>query len=124
MKKLLSLTVILLILSAPAAIAQLRSTLDLLGTWTGNQVRVEFLDNSTVAVVFTGNKKQTGTYKADFLLTPATLEMSFRDGDKLLEFKCLVELNAGNKLKWEVFSKSSYPRYFTNGYAILNKVKN
>ncbi len=124
MKKLLAATVAILLVSASASFAQIRSNLDLLGTWTGNQVRVEFLDDSRVAVVFTGNKKQTGTYKSDFLLTPATLEMSFRDGDKLLEFKCLVEFTDNNKLKWEVFSKTSYPRNFTGSYSILNKVKN
>lgn len=124
MKKIIAVTIAALSVSVSISFAQVRSTLDLLGIWTGNQVRVEFLDNSRVSVVFTGNKKQTGTYKSDFLLTPATLEMSFNDGDKLLEFKCLVEFTDNNKLKWEVFSKTSYPRNFTRSYSLLNKVKN
>ena len=123
MKKIIPFIVLTMLLAASGT-AQLRNNLDLAGIWTGNQIRVEFMDNSTVSVVFTGNKKQTGTYKSDFLLTPATLEMTFNDGDKLLEFKCLVELVDPTKLKWQVFSKAGYPRNFTRGYSILNKVKN
>ncbi|MFT3683069.1 MAG: hypothetical protein QM791_22610 [Ferruginibacter sp.] len=104
--------------------SQTRSTLDLLGVWTGSQLRVEFLDNTSVAVTFAGSKKQTGTYTADFLLNPSTLEMSFADGDKRLEFKCLIEFTAANQLKWETFSKTSYPRNFTRYYSTLTKVKN
>jgi hypothetical protein len=123
MKKILSLSIILL-LAVSAAQAQLRNTNDLLGIWTGPQIRVEFTGSSTVSVVFAGNKKQTGTYTADFLLTPATLEMSFTDGNKPLEFKCLVELVDKDTLKWEVFSKAGNPRYFGRGVSMLKRAKN
>lgn len=123
MKKILSFA-ILILLAASAAQAQLRNTNDLLGVWTGPQVRVEFTGSSTVSVVFAGNKKQNGTYTADLLLTPATLEMSFMDGNKPLEFKCLVELVDNNTLKWEVFSKTGKPRYFSRGAALLKRAKN
>lgn len=123
MKKILSFTIIFL-LAVSATQAQLRNTNDLLGIWTGPQVRVEFTGSSTVSVVFAGNKKQTGTYTADLLLTPATLEMSFMDGNKPLEFKCLIELVDNNTLKWEVFSKTGNPRYFSRGSSLLKRVKN
>ena len=123
MKKIISFIIIIL-LAVSAAQAQLRNTNDLLGIWTAPQVRVEFIGSSTVSVVFAGNKKQTGTYTADFLLTPATLEMSFTDGNKPLEFKCLVEMVDNNTLKWEVFSKAGNPRYFSRGSSLLKRVKN
>lgn len=123
MKKIISFTIIIL-LAASSVHAQLRNTTDLLGIWTGPQIRVEFTGSSTVSVVFAGNKKQTGTYTADFLLTPATLEMSFNDGNKPLEFKCLVELVDNNTLKWEVFSKTGNPRYFSRGSSMLKRAKN
>ena len=110
--------------SASASYAQIRRTLDLLGVWTSSQVRVEFIDNSNVSLIFPGNKKQIGTYTSDFLLDPATLEMTFTEGDKKLEFKCLIQFIDDNKLKWESFSKAAHPRNFSNSFSLLNKVKN
>lgn len=124
MKKIILLSFTFLLTAAGTCFAQVHTPLDLLGIWKGNQVRVEFMDNNNVSVVFTGNKKQTGRYKADFLLSPATLEMSFMDGDKPLEFKCLVEFTDNNTLKWETFSMSANPRYFTRGFALLSRAKN
>jgi len=98
--------------------------MDLIGIWQGNQTRVEFTDGSHVSVVFTGNQKQYGTYTADFLLDPATLQMSFPDGNKLLEFKCLVQFEDNNTLKWEVFKKNDLPMGFTNATSILKRIKN
>jgi len=122
--KILSLTFAILLLCISTSFSQLRNTIDLLGIWTSAQVRVEFIDNSKVVLVFPGNKKQFGTYTSDFLLTPSVLEMTFSEGDKKLSFKCLIQFMDNNKLKWESFSKSDYPRNFTRGYSILNKVKN
>ncbi len=124
MKKIIPITAVAIFLSLSAAHAQLRNSNDLLGVWMGPQVRVEFTGSTTVSVVFPGSKKQNGTYKADFLLTPATLEMYFTDGNKPLEFKCLVELVGNDKLKWEVFSKTGHPRYFSNYYSTLTRTKN
>lgn len=118
------LIISIIILCATTSFGQAITTANLTGVWTGNQLRVEFIDNSKVAVVFPGNKKQLGNYTADLLLNPATLEMFFDDGHTKLVFKCLIQFMENNTLKWEVFDKNSYPRNFTRGYAILTKVKN
>jgi len=110
--------------SASFTFGQQRSTQDLIGVWTGNQTRVEFIDNSNVSVIFTGNPKQFGTYTSDFLLDPATLVMSFKDGNKALGFKCLIQFLDNNTLKWEVFKTNDYPLGFSGAYSILRKVKN
>jgi hypothetical protein len=124
MAKIVSAFVTITLLSVSTSFGQIRSSLDLLGIWTSPQVRVEFIDNLTVAVTFPGNKKQFGTYTSDFLLTPSTLQMSFNDGNKLLEFKCLIQFLDNNTLKWESFNKNDFTTQFTNVYSILNKVKN
>ncbi len=124
MKKIFTLCVAIFIASINVSFAQIRTALDLRGIWTSSQLRVEFLSDSKVSVVFPGNKKQVGDYTADFLLTPATLEMSFNDGNKKLEFICLVQFMDDNMLKWDTFSKGGHPRNFSRGAAILHKVKN
>jgi hypothetical protein len=124
MKKTVLLTAVILLLSISTSFGQIRNTIDLLGIWTSNQLRVEFIDNAKVSIVFTGNKKQFGTYTSDFLLTPHTLEMSFTGGDKQLAFKCLIQFLDNNTLKWESFSKTDHPRNFTRSFSLLKKVKN
>lgn len=105
-------------------VAQPMNSSSLVGIWQGRQLRIEFIDQSKVALVFTGSKKQVGTYTADFLGTPATLELSFPDGDQRLQFKCLVQLIDPLTLKWESFSKTDQPRNFTRNFATLKRVKN
>ncbi len=124
MKKISLLLILLASIAGFKAHAQTRTAVDLLGVWTGNQLRVEFRDYSRVTVVFTGNKEQTGVYTSDFLLEPATLDMSFKDGDKTLAFKCLVQFIDNNTLKWESFNQADHPRYFTNACSLLRRVKN
>ena len=124
MKRIVSLFLAVIFLSISISFSQVRSNLDLIGIWTSNQVRVEFIDNSNVSLVFPGNKKQFGTYTADFLLTPSTLEFVFPDGNSKLEFKCLIEFLDDTTLKWESFKKTEIPFDFTGSYSILKKVKN
>jgi hypothetical protein len=118
------LTLALTLLFASTSFGQIRSDLDLIGIWMSSQVRVEFIDNSNVSLVFPGNKKQFGTYTSDFLLDPSTLEMVFPDGNNKLEFKCLIHFVDDNTLKWESFKKNDFPLDFTGSYSILKKVKN
>jgi hypothetical protein len=124
MKKIIPLFIAITLFTAVRSFGQIRSTLDLIGIWTSSQVRVEFIDNSNVALIFPGTKKQYGTYTSDFVSDPSTLQMSFTDGNKKLEFKCLIQFVDNNTLKWESFNKNDYPFGFTNAFSFLTKVKN
>ena len=124
MTKIISLCAAVMLLSISTSFGQVRSDLDLIGIWTSSQVRIEFIDNSNVSLVFPGNKKQFGTYTSDFTVTPGTLEFVFPDGNSKLEFKCLIQFLDDTTLKWESFKKSEMPFDFTDSYSILKKVKN
>ncbi len=123
LKSFIAFVIISALLTTPA-FSQAKSTMDLIGIWQGNQTRVEFTDNTHVSVLFTGNQKQYGTYTSDFLSDPSTLVMSFPDGNKLLEFKCLIQFIDNNTLKWEVFKKNDFPMGFTNATSILKRIRN
>lgn len=124
MKKILGCIFIFTLTGFKDLVAQPVNSSHLVGIWQGRQVRVEFIDHTKVVLVFTGNKRQVGTYTADFLSTPAMLEMSFPDGDQRLQFKCLVQFMDAHTLKWESFSKTDQPRNFTGNFATLKRVKN
>ena len=124
MVKFVTIFISILFLHATHSFGQLRSASDLLGIWSGNQLRVEFIDNSRVSVVFPGGKKQAGSYTADFFHSPVLLEMAFTEGGGKVEFKCLVQLTKSNALRWQLFSKTDYPKNFSGSSYVLNKVKN
>ncbi len=114
----------MLLLAGGAGFAQIRSANDLIGIWSGNQLRVAFIDRSKIEVVFPGGVKQIGTYEAYFFHTPILLEMSFNDGNGKVEFKCLVESVQPNVLKWQLFEKSAEPKSFTGSFYTLTRVRN
>lgn len=124
MKKTLFLFVVVLLFLSRVGFAQIRSASDLIGIWSGNQLRVAFIDRSKIEIVFPGGTKQSGTYVADFFHTPVVLQMSFNNGNDKVEFKCLVESIQPNMLKWELFEKSVEPKSFTKSFYTLALVRN
>lgn len=117
------LNIILFVLSCNS-FGQIRSSNDLIGVWTANQVRVEFIDRSKITVILPGGTKQSGEYRGDFFHSPVLLEMFFNDGNSKVEFKCLVESVQPNAIRWQLFEKTANPRHFSGTYFTLVKTKN
>lgn len=124
MTKIFTVLFAVMLFSVSDSIGQPRSSKDLLGIWSGSQLRVEFIDNSKVSVILPGGKQQIGNYRGDFFHTPVLLEMSFNDGGGKVEFKCLVEQVQYNQLRWQVFDKTDTPKKFTGSAYLLTRVKN
>jgi hypothetical protein len=101
--------------------AQMRSSRDLLGVWEGNQLRVEFQDNSKVSVLFTNEPKQDGSYKADFFRKPVQLEISGTNKGQHIVIRCIIEFIDSNTLRWEAFDKGDFPDAFSNSALVLKK---
>jgi len=103
--------------------AQFRSNRDLLGIWEGNQLWVEFNDQSRVTIHYTGEPGQTGTYTTDFFKKPAHLGMQFERKGEKRSIKCIIELIDNNTIRWEAFDKGDYPEAFSNDAYILKRRK-
>lgn len=116
--------IIILFVFSSNAFGQIRSANDLIGVWSANQVRVEFIDQSKITVILPGGTKQNGEYRGDFFHTPVLLEMFFNDGNGKVEFKCLVESVQPNTIRWQLFEKTANPRNFSSTYFTLVKTKN
>ena len=115
--------IVILLKFSSAAFGQLRSTGDLKGIWNGNGLRVEFIDDSKISVMLPDGQKYNGSYYADFFHTPIVLEISCNDGLGKVEFKCLIELQPNNSLKWQLFDKAADQKKISGTVYTLVKQK-
>ena len=91
------------------SMAQIRSTRDLLGTWQGKDLQLQFFADARVVVVMPGGKLPVATYTANFTTAPISIAITLMDHGQKMIYSGNMEFINNETIKLTYFGTDSDP---------------